>query len=63
MFAKLLRMIVAGVFQGHSQNSKEVPQNLKEILNNGDVIATDDIQRKQHCKGKTNPEFHSNHRC
>ena len=56
-------MIVAGVFQGHSQNSKEVPQNLKEILNIGDVIATDDIQRKQHCKGKTNPEFHSNHRC
>ena len=56
-------MIAADVFQGHSQNSKEVPQNFTEVLNIDDIIANADVQRKQHCNGKNNPELDSNHWC
>ena len=38
------------IFQGRSQNLKEVPENFKEVFNIDDVIVNDVIQRSQHRK-------------
>ena len=38
------------IFQGRSQNLKEVPENFKEVFNIDDVTVNDVIQRSQHRK-------------
>ena len=40
------------IFQGRSQNLKEVPENFKEVFNIDEVTANDVTQRNQHCKEK-----------
>ena len=42
------------IYQGRSQNLKEVPQNFTEVFNSHDVTANDVIQSKQHHKEKIN---------
>ena len=38
------------IFQGRSQNLKEVPENFKEVFNIDYVTVNDVIQRSQHRK-------------
>ena len=38
------------IFQGRSQNLKEVPENFKEVFNIDDVTVNGVIQRSQHRK-------------
>ena len=40
------------MYQGRSQNLREVPQNFTEVFNIGDVTANDVMQRNEHRKEK-----------
>ena len=45
------------MYQGRSQNLREVPQNFTEVFNIDDVTANDVMQRNEHRKEKNKLEF------